>query len=119
MLVVFAGLGAALVTALVSVYLGKRSTSGNVDTSEAKDLWDSMRSELARLQTDNDSLRAAQAVAATEMIALRSETASVRNQLVRFETLETDLRDQISTCMTEIARISKAVPTRTRKTTPR
>lgn len=83
-LVVAGSLGAAI-TAVVTAYLGRRSKSGRIETSEAKDLWDTLRAELARLQAEAIVYRAEIAVARQEMDALRLETAAVRHRIAELE----------------------------------
>lgn len=86
-----AGLLGALLTALITAYVNRRSKTGKIATSEAKDLWDTLRSELARLQTEAASFRSELAVARTEMAALREETTKLR-------LLTTELERQLDEC---------------------
>ncbi len=110
--VIFGSLGAALVTALVAVALDRRSKSGKIETSEAKDLWDSMRTELARLQLDNGALRAEQTVSRNEIAAVRTETAEVRQQMSNLGVSQAETRAQLTACTMEIARLSKLLAAR-------
>ncbi len=79
---IIAGIVIALITAIISAYINRRSKTGKINTSEAKDLWDTLRSELARLQKETTDLRAEMAVAREEMSALRLETATTRADVV-------------------------------------
>lgn len=85
---VVSGIVAAAITAIVTVYLGKRSKSGKIETSEAKDLWDTLRAELARLQTETTELRAELTVVRLEMATLREEASKVRTYV---QSLQEDL----------------------------
>lgn len=89
---IIAGIVIALTTAVISAYINRRSKTGKIATSEAKDLWDTLRSELARLQSETADLRTEMAVAREEMSALRSETATMRaNALLTEERLALSL----------------------------
>ncbi len=110
--VIFGSLGAALVTALVTVYLGRRSKSGKIETSEATDLWGSMRSELARIGEDNAGLRAALTVASNEMTTLRNETADTRRQMSALEVSQVETRAHLSACTLEMARLTRLLAAR-------
>ncbi len=110
--VIFGSLGAALVTALVAIALDRRSKSGKIETSEATDLWGSMRSELERLGQDNAGLRAALTVSSTEMAAMRTETADTRRQMSTLEVSLTESRAHLAACTVEMARLTKLLTAR-------
>jgi predicted nucleic acid-binding Zn-ribbon protein len=98
---VVAGLLGVAITAAVTAYLGKRGKSGRIETSEAKDLWDTLRAELARISAEATALRAEVVVAQLEMTALREETAKVRVHIIELETkLATfaDLEIRLAAC---------------------
>ena len=73
LLTVLGGLVGAVITGGAAVYLGRRSRSGSVRTSEATDLWESMRSELARLQAEAIAMRTDAATGRLETTALRAD----------------------------------------------
>lgn len=83
-----------MVAAAVTAYLGRRDKSGRIATSEATDLWTTMRSELARLQTEAVAYRAEIAVGRQEMDALRVEAATVRQRMGELEA-------RLATCLHE------------------
>ena len=77
MWVAISGLAGAIITGLIAVIMDRRSKSGRVETTEAKDLWDTLRGELSRLQNETTSLRAEIAVARQEIAALREDASIV------------------------------------------
>lgn len=77
MWLIASGLAGALITGLVTIVVARHSKSGRVETSEAKDLWDTLRGELARLQAETTALRAEITVARQEMAALREDATAV------------------------------------------
>jgi len=111
MIPVLTGLAGVLVTAAVTAYLGRRSTSGRITTSPATELWTSMRSELDRLTDDNAALRAAQVVTAAEVAALRAETADLRQR-------HADADEQLKACAVKIVSLEKALLREKRKPRP-
>src|SRR5687767_14046688 len=74
-----------MVAAAVTAYLGKRAKSGRINTTEAEELWATMRSELARLQGEAVEYRAEIAVSRQEMNALREEALTVRVRMTELE----------------------------------
>lgn len=91
---VISGIVAAIITAGVTAYLGRRSKTGSIRTSEAKDLWDTLRAELTRLQGEATSLRAEISTAHLEMTALREEAGKVRVEFA-------ELKAAIAVCNNE------------------
>lgn len=85
MWLVVAGSLGAMVAAAVTAYLGRRAKSGRIETSEAKELWDTLRGELTRLQAEAVEYRAEIAVGRQEMDALREEAATVRQRMSELE----------------------------------
>lgn len=75
---IVAGLAGAIITALVTIFINLWAKRGRVATSEAKDLWDTLRSELSRMQEETKQQRAEMAVARNELAALREEIVSIR-----------------------------------------
>lgn len=84
-MVAILGLVGIVVTAAVTAYLGRRSQSGSVETTEAKDLWDAMRGEMRRLQEEAHALRSELAVARQEIYVLREEIVELRKRLRELE----------------------------------
>ncbi len=78
---ILAGLAGVVITAAVTYLLGRRAKSGTVATSEAADLWDTLRSELARLTTEAVTCRAEMATARAEAAAMRIELSALREEL--------------------------------------
>lgn len=87
---VLAGLIGAIITALVTAYLGRRSKTGKIDTSEAKDLWETLKAEMVRGQHEAAALRAEIAASRNEMITLREEQAKLR---ISVQLVETQLEE--------------------------
>lgn len=102
---VIAGLAGVAFTALVTAYLGRRSSSGNIETSQPKDLWDTLRGELSRLQTESTDLRGEIKENRAEMTALREDAAGLREDMA-------DLRDQLVSCHEVNTELLKSVKDR-------
>ena len=104
MWVVISGLSGAIITGLVAIILDRRSKSGRIETTEAKDLWDTLRGELSRLQNETTSLRAEITVARQEIAALREDATIVGNKAA--ETSAT-----LRICTAELKRLREYVIT--------
>lgn len=94
MIPVIAGLTGALLTTIITAYINRRSKSGKINTSEASDLWNTLRGELLRLQNEATSLRSEMSVARIEMVALREETLSLRNNIYDLERQLVDCQER-------------------------
>lgn len=95
---VLSGILIAVVTASATVYVGRHSKSGRIETSEAKELWDTLRGELSRLQSDATTLRAEISTTYLEMSALREAANTARIELV-------ELRMVVDACSAENERL--------------
>jgi len=82
---VITGIAASLITALGAMLLARYSKSGRIKTSEAVDLWTTLRSELTRLQEEAVRLRAEITVGQQEMAALRVEATEIRVRMAEVQ----------------------------------
>lgn len=98
MWLVISGLGGALITGFVTIAVARYSKSGRVNTSEAKDLWDTLRGELLRLQTETSNLRAEITVARQELVALRDDASRARSRA-------SELQSALQACGFQVTRL--------------
>lgn len=102
MWLVVSGVGGALIAGLVAILLDRRAKSGRVETSEAKDLWDTLRGELGRLQVEATALRAEITVARQELAALREDSAVVGARAA-------SVQEALQNCTREVARLRAVI----------
>jgi len=100
LLPVLAAVIASLLTALVQIYLGRRTKRGTVATSEASEVWAARReltneliAELKRTQEvnkeqfkENDLLRGEASRVRIELVAVREEAEPTRNAMESLRT---------------------------------
>lgn len=98
-----------VISAAVTAYLGRRGRSGNVQTSEAKDLWDTLRAELARLQQETRDLR-------SEVVAQRAEIELMRQERRATEQMLATAHEANEALLTELAVRRRPARSRTRAT---
>lgn len=91
MWLVIAGSFGAIFAAAVTAYLGRRAKSGRIATSEATDLWTTIRSELARVSTEATELRA-------QLVVSRQENEALRVVGVESRQRELDLKARLAAC---------------------
>ncbi len=112
---VLSGILIAVITAAATVYMGRWSKSGRIERSEAKELWDTLRSELARLQVDATAVRAEASVAHQEMMAVREEAIRLRSQVFELEMQMSSLVTQLAMCHREEEVLRGRLEARTRR----
>lgn len=83
---------AALIAALVTVYLGKRSASGTPETSEAADLWAAQSAALARAEAQVIRLTERSDFLYAEADRLRAEIVVLVETISKLKTKLSELK---------------------------
>lgn len=108
------GLASVLIAPLVGALVALRRSSGNINTTEASDLWTAMqkfnedltdqlrdlRGRVQRLETDNDKLR-------DENRLLRETVRSLQGEVARLTKENEDLREENKQLRTTVTRIEE------------
>jgi len=97
------GIAIAIITAAGTWFAAKRATSGDINTSRAEDLWESMRSELTASRAEVVALRA-------EVVALRNETLGMREEAIHLRTDIAALNSNLAACTEQIRRQKGETP---------
>lgn len=108
-LAIVATLLGVVISALVTTYLGKRSTRGDTGTSDAKTVFEAMRSELVRRDTENAAMRAEAVALRTEMAAGREESVTQRIELATSRVEMVALREEAVTLRQNMASMEVAL----------
>ncbi len=98
MLVALISAAAAIMAAIGAIIADRRLHSGNIDTTEAKELWDEGRKMREDLRTEVKALRDEVATLKAEVIHLRGELAAasrVQSEMVALRVENQELRARL------------------------
>ena len=90
---VLGGVIVALISAITTYIVAKRRESGNIETSEAEQLWE--EGKIMRLELRE------------EIVALRSQAAELQKDLGNARTEVADLRIEAAQCKAEVIKLRK------------